>query len=131
MTDICGGGVKAQGGKVDAPPLSDRKSGDGGNRGGEGGDGDDDEDEKKKIGLLPDWLNITKEDLKTILGELVISLAFRTQHFAERILMITRDYGPHDMPSTPWHPALSLEYVHSSPILGCVRLLSLGGMKAE
>ncbi|XP_042379249.1 chloroplast processing peptidase-like [Zingiber officinale] len=76
----CSGGVETRGGEVDAPPppLLDSKSGGGGNEGGEGKDGGDGEEEERKKGILPEWANISKDDVKTILGALAISLAFRT-----------------------------------------------------
>lgn len=75
----CSGGVETRGGEVDAPPpLSDLKSGGGGNEGGEGRDGGDGEEEERKKGILPEWASISKDDVKTILGALAISLAFRT-----------------------------------------------------
>ncbi|XP_074584639.1 chloroplast processing peptidase-like [Curcuma longa] len=75
----CNGGVETRGGEVDAPPpLSDLKSGGGGNEGGEGKDGGDGEEDGRKKGILPEWASISKDDVKTILGALAISLAFRT-----------------------------------------------------
>lgn len=54
------------------------KSGGGGNEGGEGKDGGDGEEDGRKKGILPEWASISKDDVKTILGALAISLAFRT-----------------------------------------------------